>query len=439
MSLALCTATLWYGLVIRSYSSFKLLRKLDEVKQDELMEFLHFWTAFSIIALYESYLELFFSWVPLYSFFKLLLLWYIILPSTRGSTVIFENFIEPKFSEKVLWLERGLLINIVSTFAQTNQIWDQLTSEVANRLPDLNEVELAGMKEKLLELAKAIDGERSKRQHRIELNPQPATVAQPQVEKVTVALISDQRRTVSNVSSSSSEVEYEMVEERFRSQTASPVVAELVVETVTIGARDSPAKVESRVFSPSLTGMIKTPEPKPASAARVVQSGNSNFKAAGVPYPSFFPTRGIKMFLQSEEESEDIHDATLKSIERDESPRMSRSEKRTIPVPAISEKKAPPEFKTPDPQKKLTWLSSMWAFSASSSSSSSAAPVSAASSIARRTSSSDDSDYEGDGALQQSATLAGPTTRSRAKQQMMKERQPVVREQQPLNKRKKKL
>jgi receptor expression-enhancing protein 5/6 len=79
----LCQLTSWYGMATRSFTSFKTLNESPQ-DDEKIKEALHFWIAFACIALFEFYCEIFVSWVPFYTMAKLALLWYIIVPKTKG-------------------------------------------------------------------------------------------------------------------------------------------------------------------------------------------------------------------------------------------------------------------------------------------------------------------------------------------------------------------
>src|SRR5437870_3251695 len=103
MSLPVCSLLFWYGMLVRSWSSFKVLKTIETNPHadDDLRETLQFWTCFAVIALFDAYVEFFVSWIPLYPLAKLVLLWYVIHPSTRGSQVVFEQILAPKFEQKL--------------------------------------------------------------------------------------------------------------------------------------------------------------------------------------------------------------------------------------------------------------------------------------------------------------------------------------------------
>lgn len=158
--LVLCSATSWYGMVVRSYQSFKLLKveSQSSPEYDTLVrEALHFWVGFALISVFEAYVEMFVSWLPLYSFCKLALLWYIILPQTKGSTVLFEHVIEPKFRARVKRFELWLLEMIhthVLTYTSTrdlelNKVVGQTDEELEGLLLHAQEINQLVEREKL--------------------------------------------------------------------------------------------------------------------------------------------------------------------------------------------------------------------------------------------------------------------------------------------------
>lgn len=151
-------------MVVRSYSSFKLLKtaSAQDKENDALIkEALHFWVGFALVALFESYLEMFVSWVPLYSFAKLALLWYMILPQTKGSTVLFENFIEPKFRNKVRSFETALLEGIHAHVLTYTEMHDHVLA--VNKVNEHTDEELEALLLKAQRVNALVEEEKERR------------------------------------------------------------------------------------------------------------------------------------------------------------------------------------------------------------------------------------------------------------------------------------
>lgn len=73
--------------------------------KQEVIPLLHFWCVFGFISLYDSYLEVFVSWIPFYAVAKLILMILLLAPQTRGATVFFEKFLTPQLEKRMAILE----------------------------------------------------------------------------------------------------------------------------------------------------------------------------------------------------------------------------------------------------------------------------------------------------------------------------------------------
>ena len=305
MSLALCTLAFWYGMAIRSWSSFKVLKNLEQsgTSEQDIREMLHFWTCFAVIALFDFYVEFFVSWLPLYPMVKLVLLWYVITPATKGSTVVFENFLAPKFQEKLFWLEKVFLVDILASFVELDWMYEQLTVQIGTRLESISREQLLVLEDRLQSLLDAIKDNLQNRRD---------TITYPQVPRLN---------------SSGSDEGYEFIRQNDARRTPSPQEQQPVLRMEV-----DPRLIHSTGHTISLRHQLSPPVP----AARKSPPPSNTIQ------PSYLPTRGIT-FLSSayspsptrnhspqnrdnlvqvpiEEAEEDVQDATLRSLEMDESP-----------------------------------------------------------------------------------------------------------------------
>ncbi|KAJ4327489.1 hypothetical protein N0V84_002015 [Fusarium piperis] len=79
------------------FASYKALKTHDPA---ELTPWLMYWVVLSCCLLVESWVWFIVSWIPLYGYFRLLFLLYLILPQTQGARRIYEDKIHP-------WLEEN--------------------------------------------------------------------------------------------------------------------------------------------------------------------------------------------------------------------------------------------------------------------------------------------------------------------------------------------
>ena len=69
----------------------------------------------------------------MYYFAKFAFLWYVILPSTRGATVIYENFIEPRVKRNVGLMEDFILNEVLNPNFILHQLPDDRLDEVVSK------------------------------------------------------------------------------------------------------------------------------------------------------------------------------------------------------------------------------------------------------------------------------------------------------------------
>lgn len=57
---------------------------LNRLDKDEMIPLLKLWTVLAFIQFYESYLDVFFSWIPFFAIVKMVVFAFIVIPQTRG-------------------------------------------------------------------------------------------------------------------------------------------------------------------------------------------------------------------------------------------------------------------------------------------------------------------------------------------------------------------
>jgi len=74
------------------FASYKALKTSDPA---QLTPWLMYWVVFSCFLLAESWVGFVLSWIPLYSYVRLLFLLYLVLPQTQGARLIYEEHVHP--------------------------------------------------------------------------------------------------------------------------------------------------------------------------------------------------------------------------------------------------------------------------------------------------------------------------------------------------------
>ncbi|CAL8105105.1 unnamed protein product [Calicophoron daubneyi] len=81
------------GFVYPAYRSMKALETFD--KEDDT-HWLTYWTVFASVSVIEAFTDLFFYWIPLYSFFKCALFVFMMWPGhNNGSQLLYQHVLRP--------------------------------------------------------------------------------------------------------------------------------------------------------------------------------------------------------------------------------------------------------------------------------------------------------------------------------------------------------
>ena len=80
------------SIVLPIFASYKALRTPDPAL---LTPWLTYWVILAIIHLFEYWTYFILSWVPFYSYLRLVLLCYLVLPQTQGARVIYQTYVHP--------------------------------------------------------------------------------------------------------------------------------------------------------------------------------------------------------------------------------------------------------------------------------------------------------------------------------------------------------
>jgi len=82
-----------FGTLYPAYRSFKAVRMKDA---KEYMKWMMYWIAFAFFCVGESFADVFMSfWFPFYYELKILLVFYLVSPWTKGSSMLYRKWIHP--------------------------------------------------------------------------------------------------------------------------------------------------------------------------------------------------------------------------------------------------------------------------------------------------------------------------------------------------------
>jgi len=84
------------GFIYPLYASLDAL-KTDDTNDDTL--WLTYWVIYAFFNVFESFADFALGWLPFYFFGKLAFLMFCFLPQTRGSQIVYKNFLEPVFDK----------------------------------------------------------------------------------------------------------------------------------------------------------------------------------------------------------------------------------------------------------------------------------------------------------------------------------------------------
>jgi receptor expression-enhancing protein 1/2/3/4 len=87
--------SLVFGTIYPAYCSYKAIRTKN-VK--EYVRWMMHWVVFSCFVTLETFSDMFISWFPFYYEAKLLVVFWLLSPMTKGSSILYKKFIHPKLS-----------------------------------------------------------------------------------------------------------------------------------------------------------------------------------------------------------------------------------------------------------------------------------------------------------------------------------------------------
>ncbi|ESO02210.1 hypothetical protein HELRODRAFT_65616 [Helobdella robusta] len=88
---------LLFGTLYPAYCSYKAV-KTKNVK--EYVRWMMYWIVFAIFTCAETFADIFISWLPFYYEIKIFYVIWLMLPATRGATILYKKFIHPQLSKR---------------------------------------------------------------------------------------------------------------------------------------------------------------------------------------------------------------------------------------------------------------------------------------------------------------------------------------------------
>lgn len=142
------------------------LRLEGHLAKKEMAEILKFWSVFAFLQLYEYYVEIFVFWVPFYYTVKFALLLWMVLPQSRGASVLFESIVEPRLDAQHERIENKFLPSVRARVIHVQQAIAGMFVRVAIHLCSPEQLEQ--VKDHLLVMADEIGSQQER--HRNEFN-----------------------------------------------------------------------------------------------------------------------------------------------------------------------------------------------------------------------------------------------------------------------------
>jgi len=83
------------GLLFPAYSSYKAIKAASF---QEYVRWIMYWIVFSLFTVVEIFTDILFSWLPFYYLSKIVIVLWLAMPFTKGSTFIYRKIIHPNFN-----------------------------------------------------------------------------------------------------------------------------------------------------------------------------------------------------------------------------------------------------------------------------------------------------------------------------------------------------
>jgi len=127
----------WFAFLLPCYSTWKTLSHRP-ISEPEMEKWAMYWTVIGAFVAFEYVAEWFISWLPFYWEVKTVLLLFLSLPQTQGSTYIYQTYLHPYFSQNEADLDAGIVAlqsNVLGfVTSHLSQLWDAVL-KIANKAP----------------------------------------------------------------------------------------------------------------------------------------------------------------------------------------------------------------------------------------------------------------------------------------------------------------
>ena len=84
-----------FGLLFPAYSSYKAIKAASF---QEYVRWIMYWIVFSLFTVVEMFTDILFSWLPFYYLSKIVIVLWLAMPYTKGSTFVYRKIIHPNFN-----------------------------------------------------------------------------------------------------------------------------------------------------------------------------------------------------------------------------------------------------------------------------------------------------------------------------------------------------
>ena len=82
-----------FGALLPAYQSYKAIKSKN---LREYVKWMMYWIVFALFTTMETFADLFISWVPFYYEAKVLFLFWLLSPVTKGSSILYRKYIHPR-------------------------------------------------------------------------------------------------------------------------------------------------------------------------------------------------------------------------------------------------------------------------------------------------------------------------------------------------------
>jgi len=127
----------WFAFLLPCYATFKALSHLP-LSEPDLERWAMYWAVVGAFVAFEYVAEWLISWLPFYWETKTVLLLFLSLPQTQGSTYIYNSYLRPFFAKNEADFDAGIVSVQQNTFSfiqgRLTSLWEVIWS-LLNKTP----------------------------------------------------------------------------------------------------------------------------------------------------------------------------------------------------------------------------------------------------------------------------------------------------------------